>query len=49
MTSFLIDEYSRLSYNEQQFVSAIASGVVCEVISSVIEDEVLLILPELKK
>ena len=39
MTSFLFNKHSRLSYNELQFVSAMASGVVREVISSVIEDE----------
>ena len=37
--TFLFNQHSRLSYNELQFVSAMASGVVHEVISSVIEDE----------
>ena len=35
MMSFLFNQHSRLSYNELQFVSAMASGVVREVISSV--------------
>ena len=39
MTSFFFNQHSHLSYNELQFVSAMASGVVREVISSVIEDE----------
>ena len=35
MTSYLINQHSHLSYNKL----AMVSGVVCEVISSVIEDE----------
>ena len=49
MTSFLFNQHSHLSCNELQFVSAMASRVEREVISSVIEDESILILPELKK
>ena len=39
MTSYLINQHSNLSYNELQYVSAMVSGVVREVISSVIEDD----------
>ena len=39
MTSYLINQHSHLSFNELQYVSAMVSGVVLEVISSVIKDE----------